>query len=273
MKYFAFIILFLTFSHYAGAQFSISGGYDHRSEDVKLSLKNHFTTPSKGSFYHYHIGYLKAGYRINKRAMLTCELGFSKKSIDCYQKTQSDLTTWFETYYTTNYYRSTVSYSSFTINLGINRTFEWKGLLLKKVTHAIVFGAFFQPEFLVNFKDENKTVQTVITHHLNNSNQPDVVLQDETTSVETSLFQANKGRFNVGLGLTKRTQFHSIFIEFKVKIGVALFKRITQSSAVSNNDEQIISNKNFYPVLETGIGFGYVFNKRKMKPVTTMSIN
>jgi len=269
MKYFAFI-LFLTFSHHAVTQFSISGGYDHRSEDTALNfkniinIKNHFTAPAKNSFHRYNVGYLKVGYRINKRYMLTSELGFSKKSIDCYKKTESDVTTWYESYTTKNYYRSTLSYSSLTMNLGINRIIEWKGLLLKKVNHALVLGTFIQPEFLINYKNDNKTIQTVKKYHLNNSNQPDVVLQDETISTETSLYQANKARINVGLSLAKRTQFHSIFIEYKVKFSVSVTRRFEQKEDLFHG---------FFPVLETGIGVGYQFNKRKTKPVASISIN
>jgi len=271
MKNFTVILLFTLFSHGAIAQLSISGGYDHRSEDTMISLKKHFTAPSKASLYRYNIGYLKVGYRTKKRLILTSEIGFSTfKERNFSQAEYKIVGGWAYQYHTSKYYKSNYSYSTMNINFGVNRLFEWKGLLLKKVAHSIFIGAFVQTDLLINYRNDNKTIQTVEGNN-NNINHTYVVTKNETESSIITPLEAKKVRLNVGIGITKRTQFHSFFIEYKAEFSVGLYKRFTQNDINKYNETRLeYDSRIYYPIIETGIGIGYVFNTKKVKTVSSI---
>lgn len=267
MKHFAIILLFTTLSHCAIGQFSISSGYDRRSQDELVSLKEHFTAPAKNSFYIYNVGYLKGSYRANKHLMLTSELGFSfAKTADYYTIERHESGGGMSPiYYKTINYRSTISYSTMTFNVGINRLVEWKGVLLKKVAHSFFMGVFIGTDLFMNYKNENKTLQTFESNN-NNSTQTQVVTKDETVSTDFSPLEVNKILLNLGVGITKRVQLHSFFIEFKADFSIRTSPHFTETDRYKYTYTSLNEHsKMFYPILNTGIGFGYVFNKRKVK--------
>lgn len=258
----------------AKAQFSVSGGYIRRTEGRKVNLPSHFGTKPSLANNLYNFFHLQTAYQTNPHLEVVGKIGFSllNKSDYYYTEEYAWGSAWNGSYHTEKTYSSVINYSVMNLGFGANRLFystKRKNQAFKTTT---TIGFLLQAELLLSYKESN--------HHSSyyeskttyvGPNTGTVVLENSASDTTFKALAKSSAFLDFGISFNERFIFKSTyFIELKLNFSLTAKQRFQPSSIKEWDDYTMTSNfpvdkHVFFPILETGIGLGYIFPVKKKK--------
>lgn len=266
----------------ANAQFSVSGGYIRRTEDSPLNLPAHFGTSKSGSHLNlYNVASIQGMYQTKANTAFSIKFGgFPQQQVD-YRFRQSH--SWgggidgIHNYTITK--RSTIIYYGLNLGLGLSFLFRAKNPKERKITSETRIGALvqFDATFTTSEKNHSTYFHEYYTPPETSPNPATIVFQDSVSYASFQSIAKNSLFSSLGITVNERIVFKQhYFLELQVSFSITSALRLNGIQEKSSNyyyeyDERfdnvsVDEYNNHRPILETGIGIGYVFNRKKEQP-------
>lgn len=272
-------ITFIVIVNSANAQLSISGGYIRRTEDSQLNLSAHFGTKKPESNLNlYNYISFQGMYQTKASSAFSIKLGgFPQRQVD-YLFRQS--------YYSgggldgvNNYSitkRSTINYYGLNLGLGFSFLLKAKNPKERKIKSETRIGLLLQLDATFNHTEKNQSTHYYKAYtNFTPFPTPITTVYLDSNSYASFRSIAKSSLFSsFGISVNERVVFmQHFFLELQVSIGLTSAKRLIGiKSGSSDNcyecDERfdnmsVDRYNNYHPILETGIGVGYIFNRKK----------
>jgi hypothetical protein len=265
----------------ANAQLSISGGYIRRTEGRQLDLSNHFgTTKPYSSLRLYNLYYLQSEYKTKSRVAFSIKIGgFPTRKIDYRYSISTVYGGGLDGIYHYNKTKtSTIQYFGMNLGLGVNFRISGSPKKQKKIKFATTLGLLLQLDGTFSYNESNHLTYIYEDHTPtpNNPNQSVIILQD-TTSYAAFVSLTKKNLFSsVGISVSERFNYkENLFLELRLNFCLTSSTRLSGNESKSDNpnastydtfdSDYTEKTKLFSPILETGIGIGYIFPAKKKK--------
>lgn len=267
-------VLLLVLLFTANAQFSVSGGYIRRTEGRKLNLPAHFGTNPSLTENLYNFFHLQTTYQTNPHLEVVGKVGFSllNKSNYYYTEAYSWGGAWDGSYDTEKTYSSVINYSAMNLGIGVNWLFYSTKRKDEAFKTTTTIGFLLQAELLLSYKesDHHSSYYESKTTYIG-PNTGTVVLENSASDTTFKALTKSSSFLDFGISFNERFIFKSTyFIELKLNFSLTASQRFQPSSIKEWNDYYMTSNfpidkHLFIPILETGIGVGYIFPVKKKK--------
>jgi hypothetical protein len=268
-------VLLSMFLFTANAQFSVSGGYIRRTEGRKLNLPAHFGTNPSLTENLYNFFHLQTTYQTNPHLEFVGKVGFSLLNKSNYYYTEAYLWggSWDGSYHTEKTYSSVINYSAMNLGLGANWLFYSTKRKDEAFKTTTTIGFLLQAELLLSYKESDhhssyyKSKTTYVEPNIGT-----VVLENSASDTAFNALIKSPSFLDFGISFNERFIFNSTyFIELKLNFSLTASQRFVTSHIKEWDDYYMTSNfpvdkHPFIPILETGIGIGYVFNRKKEQP-------
>lgn len=267
------IVLFVVCIHSLNAQLSISGGYIRRTEGRKVNLPSHFGVKPSSANNLYNFANFQVTYQSKPHLEVVGKLGFSllNKS-DYYGRQEISWGSSSTSYHSTTIFTSDVNYSLLSLGFGLNRLFLNPKSADKRLKIISSIGFLFQTELFLHYKESIHKTEYFKEQTIYTGPNAGTSLVDHSTS-DTSFRSLTKTFLfsNLGLAISERFVFKSTyFLELKLNFSIATTNRLTTPLREVGSDNDVFTNfpideHRFIPILETGIGIGYIFPAKKKK--------
>ncbi|HLP53709.1 MAG TPA: hypothetical protein VK151_01715 [Fluviicola sp.] len=257
----------------AKAQFSVSGGYIRRTEGRTLSLLSHFGTKPSLTDNLYNFIHLQTTYQANHLEAVG-NVGFSLFNRSNYYCTEkySWGGAWNGAHHLEKQYSSKINYSAMNLGLGLNWLFYKRKKTNKAFRTTTTIGFLLKAELLLNYKESDH----LSTYYESKTtfvgpNTGTVVLENSSSDTTFQALIKTPSFLDFGVSLNQRFIFKSTyFLELKLNFSLTASQRFIPSHIKEWDDYYMtsnfpIDNHVFIPILETGIGLGYIFPVKKEK--------
>jgi len=267
-------ITFIVIVNSINAQFSVSGGYIRRTEGERINLPSHFGMKPSSANNLYNSLYVQTTYQSKPREEVVAKIGFFfGKEADYYAREEY---TWGSptsgVYHVEQTYTSIINYSAMNVGFGVNKLLFNPKKTGDKFKSITTIGFLLQAEVLLNYRERNHLSEYYKSTSIYIGPDP-TITSEESSSSDTTFQSLLKRRLflDLGVSFSERIIFKSTyFLEFKVNFSLAGTQRFSTSRIAEGSDNTVTSNfpldgSIFQPILETGIGVGYIFPVKKKK--------